>query len=50
MGEEEKDYPPSREPDAGLDSRTLRSRPEPKTEGLSHPGALLLFFFLNLIF
>ena len=31
----------SREPDAGLDPRTLGSRPEPKadTQPLNHPGA-----------
>ena len=32
--------PPCREPDAGLDPRTLGSRPEPKAgaKPLSHPG------------
>ena len=34
---------PCREPDVGLDPRTLGSRPEPKTDAqpLSHPGVLL---------
>jgi len=30
QGEGEAGFPPSREPDAGLDPRTLGSRPEPK--------------------
>ena len=35
---------PCREPNAGLDPRTLRSRPEPKADAqpLSHPGAPFL--------
>ena len=34
---------PCREPDVGLDPRTLGSQPEPKADGqpLSHPGAPL---------
>ena len=31
-GERETDSPPSRKPDAGLDPRTLRSQPEPKSD------------------
>ncbi|XP_054363276.2 pirin isoform X2 [Mirounga angustirostris] len=40
VGEGEAGFPPSREPDAGLDPRTLGSRPEPKADAqqLSHPG------------
>jgi len=42
MGEGEAGFPQSREPDAGLDPRTLGSRPEPKaatqpTEPRRHP-------------
>ena len=38
---------PCREPDVGLDPRTLRSRPKPKADAqpLSHPGIPLLGFF-----
>ena len=31
-GEEKSSFPLSQEPDAGLDPRTLRSRPEPKAD------------------
>ena len=36
-----KGAPPCGEPDVGLDTRTLRSRPGPKAEAqpLNHPGA-----------
>jgi len=41
VGEGEAGFPRSREPNAGLDPRTLGSRPEPKAdaERPSHPGA-----------
>ncbi|XP_073758103.1 BCLAF1 and THRAP3 family member 3 isoform X5 [Callorhinus ursinus] len=47
VGEGEAGFPWSREPDAGLDPRTLGSRLEPKADAqqLSHPGAPQLFFF-----
>ena len=32
VGEGEAGFPQSREPDAGLDPRTLASRPEPKAD------------------
>jgi len=32
VGEGEAGFPPSREPDAGLDPRTLGSGPEPKAD------------------
>ena len=32
MGDEEAGFPPSREPDVGLDPRTLGSRPELKAD------------------
>ena len=40
-GEGEAGSPISREPDKGLDPRTLGSRPEPKVDAqlMSHPGA-----------
>ena len=34
--EEEAGFPPSREPNVGLDPRTLGSCPEPKAEALTH--------------
>ena len=40
---------PCREPDVGLDPRTVGSRPEPKagTQPLSHPGVPEYSFFLR---
>ena len=39
---------PHREADEGLDPRTLRSHPKPKTDiqPLSHPGILMLQIFI----
>ena len=46
-GQKEKQAP---EPDAGLDTRTPGSCPEPKadTQPLSHPGAPVFFFYTEL--
>ena len=40
---------PCREPDAGLDPRIPRSRPEPKADAqpLSHPGVPCLIILIN---
>ena len=50
QGEGEAGSPLSRDPNEGLDSRTPNSRPEPKadTYQLSHPGALINVFSLNI--
>ena len=41
---------PHREPDVGLDPRTLRPRPEPKVDAqpLSHPGVPMSFLHIAL--
>ena len=46
-GKGEADFPLSREPDAGLDLRTLGSQPESKADAppVSHPSAPRIFFF-----
>ena len=43
---------PYRKPNAGLDPRTPDSQPEPKADAqpLSHPGAPVPFFKLQVIF